>query len=133
MRWTATPTLADTDQLVLDAQAARAAAGGQLHLLTVIPIADVDMPSAEVRARMQAQFARLLENFHSVDAVFEGSGVKASLIRTLIRGMVLVSKLSFEYHFHPDIQEALRRLEQSLSFDAARTLSTLRVGKIVVE
>jgi hypothetical protein len=134
MRWTSTPTLVDTEQLVVDARAAREAAGGQLHLLTVIPIRDVDMPSAEVRARMQALFTRLLENFLSIDVVFEGGGVRASLIRTLLRGMMLVSKLTtFEYHFHSNIQDALGRMAEKLSFDAARTLSTLRVNKIVLD
>lgn len=130
MRWTATPTVGDTDQLVADARAARESAGGKLHLLTVIPIRDVDMPSAEVRARMQLQFAPLLENFYSVDAIIEGSGVKASLIRTLLRGMMLVAKLDFEHHFHSNVQDAVRRLERKVSLDAARTSNALRVSKI---
>lgn len=81
---------------------------------------------------MQALFASLLENFHSIDAVLEGSGVKASLIRTLLRGMVLVSKLTFEYHFHSSIEDALHRMEQKLPFDASRTLHALRTSKIVL-
>lgn len=133
MRWTATPTLADTEQLVVDARAAREAAGSQLHLLAVIPIRDVDMPSAEVRARMQALLAQLLESFLAIDVVFEGSGVKASLIRTLLRGMALVSRqTSFEYHYHSNIEAALARMEPKLAFDAVRTLKTLRVSKIVL-
>jgi hypothetical protein len=131
LRWTATPILSDTDQLVADARAAREAAGGQLRLLVVIPIRDVDMPSADVRARMRLLFADLLQNFQSVDTVFEGSGITASLIRTLMRSMVLVTRREFDHQFHTTTQDAFRRLERAESFDAPRTLHALRVSKII--
>ncbi|HWA75173.1 MAG TPA: hypothetical protein VG937_22700, partial [Polyangiaceae bacterium] len=131
VRWTATPTRRDTDQLLTDTRTASEAAGGQLRLLAVIPIQEVDIPPAEVRARMQLLLPQLLANLHSIDAVFEGTGVKASLIRTLLRGMVLVSKLNFDYHFHANIQDALRRLEVKVALDPTRTLTALRASKIV--
>lgn len=131
MRWTATPVLADIGQLLSEARAARQAVGGGLCLLSVVPVEEIDMPSSEVRETMQVRLHDLMENFVSADAVFEGTGVRGTLIRTVVRGMAMISNTRFEYHFHSRVNEALNRLEPKLQFNRARVLNSLRVNKIV--
>ncbi len=93
--WTGTPSLADVESLARDFTAARQRASKtRLSLWIVIPVDDVDLPSREVRARFERSMADVFAQCAAIFVILNGSGVRASLMRTALRTMAVLARIS---------------------------------------
>jgi hypothetical protein len=108
VRWTETPTVAMISQLHTELESARKAAGALLVCFIVIPADDVDLPGSEARQVIQARQRDLYAQSESVDIVLIGDSLRASLIRTTLRAMALVTRTGERLRIHDGAEEALK-------------------------
>src|SRR5690606_30624465 len=77
-------------------------------LWLVIDTGRTEPPPPDARAVLQAGTRELFEYSRSVDVVVEGGGVRLMLMRTLLRGMALVTRTSDRLRVHDGIEQAAR-------------------------
>lgn len=92
VRWLAAATLADAETLAHDVVRARKQAGEPLVCIALVG-ADLAMPAAKVRDSMVRQWTELMLHCDGMHFVVAGTGIKVSLLRSLLRGMVLVARV----------------------------------------
>jgi hypothetical protein len=108
VRWTATPTVATINRLFTELEAARKAAGVPLVCFVVISTDSVDVPGPEARQVFQARQRDLYEQSASVDILLVGDGLQASLARTTLRAMALVTRTGDRIRIYDSVDEALK-------------------------
>lgn len=108
IRWEATPTPSAIERLHLDIDAAYKATGAPLVCFVVIPTDDVDLPGAEARRVFQARLKELHERSTSLDVVLIGDSLRASLVRTTLRAMSMVTRTGDRVRIHNGPDEALK-------------------------
>jgi hypothetical protein len=121
VRWIATPTRATATALGAELDTALRAARSPLALWIVIDTDRADPPAPDARKVLQETARSLFDLSRSVDLVILGEGLRASLMRTFLRTMALVTRTRDRMHVHEGIDQAARR--RSLD---ARLLATLR-------
>lgn len=108
IRWEQTPTAASAKQLHRDVDAAFKAAGAPLVCFIVIPTDNVDIPGPEARQVLQTRQQEIFDRTASIDMVLVGSSIGASLIRTTLRAMSLVTRAGDRVSIHSGPEEALK-------------------------
>lgn len=108
IRWTATPTVATVNRLHVEIDAARKAAGAPLVCFVVIPTDNVDLPGSEARQVFQTRQRELFEQSESVDIVLVGDTLRASLTRTTLRAMALITRTGDRLRIYDGPDEALK-------------------------
>jgi hypothetical protein len=96
-------------------------------LMVVLPTAD--FPDAEVRAENERRIKLLHGKYRRVVTVVIGDGLRLNLVRTIMRGMFLVSRQSHMLIVASNIDDGLQHLQREASprTPAPRiVLSTLR-------
>ncbi len=100
VRWTQTPTRASVESLLRDITAARRAAGAPLAMLVVIPTAETDVPEPDARKALQDNARAVLDQCASLDLVIVGDDLRASLMRTAVRAMAVVTRTADRVGVH---------------------------------
>jgi hypothetical protein len=91
------PTLDGVNAVAMQIEAhGRRVGKGRLTEITLLG-ADVRMPDAEVRQALDAMVPRLAPYYACVAAVFEGSGFRAAMIRGVLTGFQLISRLKYPH------------------------------------
>ena len=108
VRWVATPTRAMAIALRAELESALRAARSPLALWIVIDPDLSDLPSPDARAALQSHARELFDMAGSVELVLLGEGLRASLLRTFLRTMTLVSRTRDRVHVHDDLDHAVR-------------------------
>ena len=96
-------------------------------LMVVLPTAD--FPDAEVRAENERRIKLLHGKYRRVVTVVLGDGLRLNLVRTIMRGMFLVSRQSHMLIVASSVEDGLQQLQREASprTPAPRMLlSTLR-------
>lgn len=82
-----------------------------------------DPPEAAMRAYIMERAYDLLEHATTLEIVMEGDGIKASLLRTVVRGMVTLSRTRrpgrARTYIHGSVREALERTRGELALAPA--------------
>ena len=112
-----TASRADVDQIITNA-ASSARSLGRSIVYCGVNAPDFEPPSAELRSYIINRAYDLLEHASSLEIVIEGEGIKSSLLRTVIRGMVTLSRTRRpgprRTHIHADVRAALERVRGEL-------------------
>jgi hypothetical protein len=116
IRWLATPTRETAVALRAELESALRAAKSPLALWIVIDADRSDLPSPDARAALQRNARELFDLARSVELVLLGEGLRASLMRTFLRTMTLVTRTRDRVHVHDDPDQAVRgrRLDPKL-------------------
>lgn len=125
LRWIDQPTVPDVDALIADIERQAKNVGGQVVYVGVHGRGGADAPpGAEVRDHILNSAARLLKSASSLELVMVGDGIGMSLVRSAIRGMVVVGQGRLgpdargRVHIHRTPLEALQRTQSQLSHPA---------------
>jgi hypothetical protein len=111
LRWLTTPTVGDADMLIREVTRAREHTGEQLLCIGVIR-SDMPMPAMDVRDLMVRRWPELMSHCDAMHFVLLGTGIKASLMRSLLRGMVLVARVR-GVAIHDDASDLTRVLRHA--------------------
>jgi hypothetical protein len=65
----------------------------------------ISMPDAQVRKALDAMVPMLAPYYGCVTAIFEGSGFKAGMIRGVLTGFQLISRLSYPHKIFATVDE----------------------------
>jgi len=117
---------AHVDRSDVDAilRGAEQAARGARRKITYIGIngADSEAPSSEVRQYILARADDLFEHASTLEIVLEGDGLKAGLLRTIVRGMITVARTRNagprRAFIHSSVEDGITRVQRQL--DAPR-------------
>lgn len=104
---------------------------GGLALVTVVE-EDTrgELPDAEYRKASQRQIERYAGRFKCAAVVLEGSGVRFTLLRTLLRGMVMFTRDQVDYGFFADTRGAGALVERHFG-DGAPSLDASTVMAVI--
>lgn len=108
VRWKKTPSRAAVEALARDFDTAHTAAGEPIVLFVVIPTDEVDLPPPDARAAFQASIRNIFERCASVETIILGDGIRASLMRTALRAMTIISRRSDRVYIHASADDAIR-------------------------
>ncbi len=118
VRWSAPPELEDNQSILDEVRAARQRVGRDLVLCNIVSDATA-APSAEVREASTRMTPQLLAACDSMHLVLEGDGVVRSLLRTIIRAMILAGRTGGRVALHSSFDEFLQGNGHKVSVDAA--------------
>lgn len=104
-RWKSTPTAAAVASLRADL--VRELQRKQRPLWIIIDAEETEPPPADVRTALQEGGKELFHLASSVDVLILGSGVRAMLMRTVLRGMALITRTSARLHVHEGVEQAV--------------------------
>jgi hypothetical protein len=107
--WDGTPEVPDVEALAVDIKAAHAGAGEKLEYWLLIIGDTVRMPAPDARAAMQAGMPDALVAIQRFDVVLRGDGVKASLLRSGLRAMAVVTRIIDRVTMHDGVERAIRK------------------------
>jgi hypothetical protein len=119
--WTGLPTLEDIPALIRELVALRKQAGRPLIGFGIVPDG-IGSPSREVREEMIRTWPTLMQTHEVMLMVIEGDGVKSSLIRTMLRGMMLVARVQGVV-LCASVSDATSRLRSLLDADLFRSVA----------
>lgn len=108
VRWIATPTVATATSLRRELDAALRGARSPLGLWIVIDTDRSDLPAPGARAVLQENARELFGLARSVELVLLGEGLRASLMRTGLRAMALVTRTRDRMRVHDGVDQATR-------------------------
>lgn len=108
IRWIGTPTRASVAALGDELGTALRAAKSPPALWIVIDTERSDLPPPDARTALQDGARSLFGLTRSVDLVILGTGLRASLMRTLLRTMAIVARIRDRMHVHEGVEEAAR-------------------------
>lgn len=104
-RWLRTPTVSDAAGLRADLK--RELTRQRRPIWIVIDAERIEPPPSEVRAELQETGKEIFALATSVDIVILGEGVRAMLMRTVLRGMALITRTSDRLHVHQGVNQAV--------------------------
>ena len=108
VRWLATPTREAATAVAGELELALRAAKSPPALWIIIDSDRSDLPAPDARTVLQSKARFLFELAGSVDVVMIGEGLRASLMRTFLRTMALVTRTRDRVHVHDDVDQAVR-------------------------
>jgi len=108
MRWLSTPTVEDAASLLVDVARARAEAGAQLVAFGLLD-AEMPLPPPPVRDYMVREWKNLIAHTDGTIFLVRGSGVRTTLIRTFVRGMIVVARVR-GVTITDDLRDAMSRV-----------------------
>jgi hypothetical protein len=109
LRWHGAPQMRDAEAFERAFRDAQARLGPRLFLCSLVSAA-TDPPAADVRAHMIQRSRLLIESGASIHVVFDGTSLKASLLRTLVRGMILAGRFGDQIGVHDSLAAFLARV-----------------------
>jgi hypothetical protein len=110
---------ADVDTIVASAADAAKRRGGQVVYLGINAPSFVT-PPPELRTYIVDKAADLLKSVTSMELVLEGDGLSTALLRTVVRGMVMVGRAKLgssgkpRSFIHARVEDALKRVSSQL-------------------
>jgi hypothetical protein len=107
VRWVATPTREAVLSLTRELEVALRRSAPPKALWVVIDTDAADPPSRDARAAFQDNMRRVFDLCRSADIVILGQGLRAGLMRTLLRAMALVTRTRDRVHVHDGVEQAL--------------------------
>ncbi len=131
VRWSEPPQVVDNVTILQDLRAARQRAEAPLLFCNIVSDA-TDVPSAEVRAHAVRITPEILELCDSMHLVLEGEGLVRSLLRTVIRGMILAGRSGGRVFLHNSFDDFLRKNLGKISLDPTTMASRARGVGVVV-
>jgi hypothetical protein len=121
LRWTGSPTVDDVEKIAIETASAARLSSKPLVAIGIVPTHN-PMPGTEVRALMAKRWPDLMKHCGRMLLVMEGDGVAASLLRTFLRGMVMVARVQgVTIHESPD--DALAALRTFAGPEVLRTVA----------
>jgi len=106
LRWGKTPEIGDVDRYAAEVMAAREHQGQPLVGLIIMP-KDSLAPDGAFRKAQAARLPDIMSNLKYAICVFEGEGFMASLKRSALVGILLLSPRRFPVHVRASVEEAL--------------------------
>ncbi len=106
-RWTKTPTASSALALREELSAALRAAPSPPALWIVIDTGSTELPAPDARAALQDGARGLFDLSRSVDVVIVGDGLVTMLLRTVLRGMALVTRTRDRMRVHEGVEQAI--------------------------
>jgi hypothetical protein len=126
LRWGARPELKDVGAYVKEIASARERQGKPLVGLIIMP-PDSAAPDESFRKAQASQLPTIFSNLEFAICVFEGTGFIASLKRSALVGILLLSPRRYPVFVRPTLEDALvRDPPKPFSFDAGKALLQLR-------
>lgn len=108
MAYREAPTAADLAQREALLERMVAGSGGGAFLSVIDASGSTPLPDAESRAESARQLARYASYLRAGAVVVRGGGVRVSLLRSLLRGMMIVKSSPFATRFFDDVPAAAR-------------------------
>ena len=130
VRWIGTPTTDDLASQLREVRAASQAAG---HMVVYVAVVPRDMPplTGPVRTELMRLAPELLKYCHAVYNVIEGTGFAATLLRSMVAGMVFASNVRGKAHVHATVDSVLAHLCPVLGMDREAVTAQLRAAQII--
>jgi hypothetical protein len=110
--WLGQPTLGDVTGVFEATVNARKITNQRVHCISLID-AETELPETDVREAMTRAWSDLMASCASFDIVIMGPSVKATLKRSVVRGMAIVSRISRMVFTHDTPESAIERLRVS--------------------
>ena len=114
MRW-GTPTLDDTNRLVLEVQRAHKSLKQPLIGVAIVP-ADAEPPRDDVRSAMVKRLDDLLQCCERMYFVMEGSGFRQSVMRSVLAGLLLAAGKRGRITVHSDVVTTLALVAPQIGY-----------------
>lgn len=134
VRWLAPPQWSSAQamlaQLAQLASARAAAAGKPLVFCAILPDS-AGPPAKELRSRMGTVVAEIRRHCDRLHVVLVGRGVVASLLRTVIRGAVVASRLSAVVSIHDAVEDVLEQNADRLGLSPESVMNEARARGLV--
>jgi hypothetical protein len=112
------------------ATAAHGRASGRQRLLEVVLFdRDAPIPSAEVRAVLDAGVAQVGKYYLAVASIFEGSGFRGAIIRGVLTSLSLLSRTEFPQRVFPSAPECVAWCTPLL--ERTRTPNLAELGEVI--
>jgi hypothetical protein len=124
VRWL-DPVMADVEPLVKEVVRAREQIGSPLFGIAIVPI-ECPPPTDEVRAVWTKRVGRLLDAAESLHFVIEGSGFRLTIMRSALTTITFFSTHRGRVQVHSTVNQALWRLEPSLTMPIPRILELVQ-------
>jgi hypothetical protein len=118
VRWEGRIEVTDLTKVIEVAASVRRTLGRPVILLSIIPADSVEMPDTRLRETMQRLMPRLEAECEAFDTVIEGSGLRVNLLRTVVRGLMMVTKQRGRTFVHDSVDAAVRRTQQGTAASA---------------
>jgi hypothetical protein len=124
----------EVDRIVTEARESARSAGKRV-VYCGVNAPGVELPDAEMRAYIMKRAYDLLEHASSLEIVMEGDGIKSSLLRTAVRGMITLGRTRrpgpARAFIHADVRSAIERTKAQLSLSPDEVERRLRDVGIV--
>jgi hypothetical protein len=123
----------DRDDVVrfsLEIQKAHDAARRPLTLLSIIP-EDSGLPDQATRKVLGDRGAAVMKNCDTALVIIEGSGVRMSLVRGLIRTLAVLMRTPLRPMMYASVDEALANLPSDLVPQRSRIREALRAAGMI--
>src|SRR5947208_865554 len=117
IRWLGAPTRDDSDRVAREISAARGAAGHPIHCVGIFSCEE-PVPASDVRDHMVRQWPELMTHCDAMYLLLVGPGVRASLVRSVFRGMMVVSRVR-GVSIHERLDEVMAGLRRVLPSEAS--------------
>ncbi len=126
VRWGRTPEVADVQTQTLEVAAVRKRQGKPIVALYIMP-PDSQPPDNDFRQAQAASLPAIFAHLEFAIAVFEGSGFVASLKRSALVAILLLSKQRHSVYVRQSLEDALIvNPPRRFSFDASKALQELQ-------
>jgi hypothetical protein len=126
LRWGARPEVKDVPAYVGEIAAARERQGKPLVALIIMP-PDSAAPDEAFRKLQAKHLPGIFANLEFAICVFEGTGFIASLKRSALVAILMLSPRRHPVYVRPTLEDALLRdPPKAFKFDAAKALSQLK-------
>lgn len=125
VRWSDPPQVVDNVAILRDLRTARQRVEAPLLFCNIVTDA-TEVPNAEVRAHAVRITPEILELCDSMHLVLEGEGLVRTLLRTVIRGMILAGRSGGRVVLHNSFGEFLRKNLEKISLDPTTMASRAR-------
>lgn len=126
VRWGRHPEVADVQMQTLEMTAARKRQGKPMVALYIMP-PDSQPPDNDFRKAQAASLPAIFANLEYAIAVFEGTGFIASLKRSALVAILLLSKQRHSVYVRQSLEDALiLNPPRRFGFDAPKALKDLK-------
>lgn len=102
-----------------------------IGLLTIVPPKAVP-PESDVRGRLARAFSEA-PNVMGSAICFEGSGLRATIVRSVVTGLTIISRPVFPHKVFASLEEGVTFVNEHLAAAGAPTLQNSRVVNEIVE
>lgn len=116
--------MSDTETVAAAVISARQVAGRPIVYVTVIP-RQAGLPSVEARKAMEANMHIMAAHCEVLYAAIEGSDLKRSLLRGLLRTLAVMARAPVRVHWCTTLEQALDGASSHAPGDVANVRATL--------